>query len=244
MKLYTLAILMLVFFTACTTMTHNAPPGEDITTYDECVRAGNLVMESYPRQCATPDGKHFVEEIDKPVCKNLCGDGRCEEFVCLAIGCPCAESAETCPEDCNGGGNTEPSYCPAIYQPVCGLVNVQCIRAPCPPQYQTFSNSCELSKNSLAKFVHEGACEKEASCGNGLCEAGEADDCPVCTKGEVCSLRPCFRGTCAQDCAASLPKGTPCCYTAPGMCSYTGEQSCRTGKSIDCSAPACNPLVR
>jgi hypothetical protein len=33
-------------------------------------------------------------------CKNLCGDGTCQEIVCLAIGCPCPETPATCPEDC------------------------------------------------------------------------------------------------------------------------------------------------
>ncbi|MEM7817163.1 MAG: DUF333 domain-containing protein, partial [Candidatus Aenigmatarchaeota archaeon] len=34
-------------------------------------------------------------------CKNLCGDGICQRFVCLAIGCPCAETDDTCPSDCS-----------------------------------------------------------------------------------------------------------------------------------------------
>jgi hypothetical protein len=33
-------------------------------------------------------------------CKDLCGDGECQEIVCLAIGCPCSETTESCPEDC------------------------------------------------------------------------------------------------------------------------------------------------
>jgi hypothetical protein len=33
-------------------------------------------------------------------CKNLCGDGTCQEIVCLAIGCPCSETSESCPQDC------------------------------------------------------------------------------------------------------------------------------------------------
>ncbi|RLE47732.1 hypothetical protein DRJ25_01665 [Candidatus Woesearchaeota archaeon] len=33
-------------------------------------------------------------------CKDLCGDGVCQEFVCMSLGCPCAETAETCPQDC------------------------------------------------------------------------------------------------------------------------------------------------
>jgi glyoxylase-like metal-dependent hydrolase (beta-lactamase superfamily II) len=35
-----------------------------ITTFEECVNAGNPVMESFPRQCRTEDGRHFVEIID------------------------------------------------------------------------------------------------------------------------------------------------------------------------------------
>lgn len=34
-----------------------------IKNFDECVAAGNPVMESYPRQCNTTDGKHFTENI-------------------------------------------------------------------------------------------------------------------------------------------------------------------------------------
>ena len=36
-----------------------------ITNFNECAFAGYPVMESYPRQCRTPDGKLFVEKIDR-----------------------------------------------------------------------------------------------------------------------------------------------------------------------------------
>lgn len=39
----------------------------DITSFDECVAAGYPVMESYPRQCRTPDGPTFTEIIDGPI---------------------------------------------------------------------------------------------------------------------------------------------------------------------------------
>lgn len=43
----------------------DAPPAEaDITSYEECVAADYTVMESYPRQCATPSGQTFTEEVD------------------------------------------------------------------------------------------------------------------------------------------------------------------------------------
>ena len=41
----------------------------------------------------------------------------------------------------------------------------------------------------------------DASCGNGVCDPGEADDCPYCEFGEPCSDRPCILGTCPSDCS-------------------------------------------
>lgn len=32
-------------------------------SFDECIKAGYPVMESYPRQCRTSDGKTFIEDI-------------------------------------------------------------------------------------------------------------------------------------------------------------------------------------
>ena len=59
-------------------------PISSIDSFEECVAAGNLVMESYPRQCRTSDGKHFVESIltqsDSPKTeqsKNCSGNARC-----------------------------------------------------------------------------------------------------------------------------------------------------------------------
>jgi len=37
--------------------------GSAISNFDECIEAGYPVLESYPRQCKTPDGKNFVEDI-------------------------------------------------------------------------------------------------------------------------------------------------------------------------------------
>ncbi len=41
------------------------PMNNLINSFEDCVAAGNPIMESYPRQCRTEDGKHFVEEISK-----------------------------------------------------------------------------------------------------------------------------------------------------------------------------------
>ena len=39
---------------------------QTITNFEECARAGYTVGESSPRQCWTPDGRPFVEEIEPP----------------------------------------------------------------------------------------------------------------------------------------------------------------------------------
>lgn len=83
-----------------------------INNFEECARAGYPVMESYPRQCRIPEGEIFVEELtegekrnlEPPIektCEDLCGDSVCQEIVCMAIGCPCAETPTSCPQDCS-----------------------------------------------------------------------------------------------------------------------------------------------
>jgi hypothetical protein len=44
--------------------------------------------------------KKETELPEEKTCQDKCGDGVCDEVVCLAIGCPCAETKEDCPEDC------------------------------------------------------------------------------------------------------------------------------------------------
>lgn len=38
---------------------------KEINSFEDCAAAGYPVMESYPRQCKTPDGRTFVENISK-----------------------------------------------------------------------------------------------------------------------------------------------------------------------------------
>jgi hypothetical protein len=84
-----------------------------IFSFEDCVMAGYRILRSMPPQCVTPDSRVFVKGkgqvsgpgMDQPApggqtCKNLCGNGQCEQIVCLAIGCPCAETPMNCPQDC------------------------------------------------------------------------------------------------------------------------------------------------
>lgn len=38
--------------------------------------------------------------FEEKICEDLCGDGICQEIVCMAQGCPCPETPDTCPQDC------------------------------------------------------------------------------------------------------------------------------------------------
>ncbi len=64
-----------------------------------------ITREEFDRrrgEFTSSDCSYFVQSTNasRPACKDLCGDGTCQEIVCMAIGCPCAESPERCPSDC------------------------------------------------------------------------------------------------------------------------------------------------
>lgn len=39
--------------------------------------------------------------VEKLICVDMCGNGICEEMVCMGEGCPCAETPVSCPADCS-----------------------------------------------------------------------------------------------------------------------------------------------
>lgn len=100
-----------VLFTACAHANDSTtPPVEGslkpASNFKECVQEGGKILKSYPAQCVSKAGVRFVDEGVKspgPSCKDLCGDGVCQEIVCMAIGCPCSESHQSCPKDCKDG---------------------------------------------------------------------------------------------------------------------------------------------
>lgn len=44
---------------------------KSINSFEDCAKAGYPVMESYPAQCNTPDGKHFVQQLSEEEKNNL-----------------------------------------------------------------------------------------------------------------------------------------------------------------------------
>ncbi len=49
-----------------TSSQHARPPGV-VVDYASCVAAGNAIMESYPEQCGTPDGRLFTRDVGNAV---------------------------------------------------------------------------------------------------------------------------------------------------------------------------------
>lgn len=67
-------------------------PQPVITSFDECVAAGNPVMESYPEQCRTQDGRLFVNEAQtgtfpaqgEGIVFNGCAVAGCSRQLCVS----------------------------------------------------------------------------------------------------------------------------------------------------------------
>jgi eight-cysteine-cluster-containing protein len=93
-----LGIIGVVVYLIAFYVPQSLPQKLDITSFEECVAAGNPVMESYPRQCRAEDGQLFVENLEDPigVLPSLRTPGAYDE--CVITGCSgqiCADEEVT-----------------------------------------------------------------------------------------------------------------------------------------------------
>ena len=110
-----------------------------IESFNDCVLAGNPVKESYPRQC-TVDGKTFIEDVS--AVEDIENNIEDVEIKCT----PEQKQADVCTQ---------------VYQPVCASVRVECIKAPCNPIKQTFSNQCTACSAPRVLSYTPGECSSE-----------------------------------------------------------------------------------
>jgi eight-cysteine-cluster-containing protein len=97
---------------------------QDINSYEECVAAGYPILESYPEQCMTPDGRSFTRVLPgfcgwstNASCTNdsECVTGGCNGEVCQGIG---EDIVTTCEyKEC---------YADEILGVECGCVDEEC----------------------------------------------------------------------------------------------------------------------
>lgn len=105
-KKFLISLSIVVVLTAGVYLLFASDEQMAVSSFEDCVEAGYPVMESHPRQCNTPDGQHFVEEIED--IGN--GDSRTSGG-CIITGC----SSQVCSDE---EVATECSYKPeyACYQ--------------------------------------------------------------------------------------------------------------------------------
>jgi hypothetical protein len=48
-------------------MNDNSSNNDRVGSFEECAGEGNIIQESYPRVCRTPDGQSFTEDVSVPV---------------------------------------------------------------------------------------------------------------------------------------------------------------------------------
>lgn len=64
-KTVLVVVLLLLAAVGLYTYLSNSSSEATITSFEECVAAGNPVMESYPRQCRAANGEVFVENLEE-----------------------------------------------------------------------------------------------------------------------------------------------------------------------------------
>jgi hypothetical protein len=74
---------------------------------DSCLERGGIIMypdcigcEPYCSFIKEEEAEETLGDTDR-LCVDNCGNGICEEIVCLGEGCPCPETPESCPADCS-----------------------------------------------------------------------------------------------------------------------------------------------
>jgi hypothetical protein len=86
-----LAMIGMVIYGIAPKMTASVPQPV-ITNFEECAAAGNPVMESYPEQCMTPDGRSFTRDIPEGtfpaqgegISANGCAVAGCSMQLCVS----------------------------------------------------------------------------------------------------------------------------------------------------------------
>lgn len=106
------------------------------------------------------DRYHYYSESSKnnDTLEAFSGAGTYHVRVCEYLGGKCGVYSNEI--SLTLGKSEAPVACTMEYAPVCGELQVQCIKAPCPPIKTTYGNKCSLNA-AKAKFLYAGECKKE-----------------------------------------------------------------------------------
>lgn len=129
MKLKILSLAFALFLSGCIVI--NQAPAENKDIMEKKVNSFEDCVQ---------EGNAVMESYPRQ-CRSKAGDLFVEEIKDLPV-----------------DDKQEEVFCVEVYDPVCGQIEVQCIKAPCDPIWQTFSNECFANK-AKAKNIKKGACE-------------------------------------------------------------------------------------
>jgi hypothetical protein len=142
--------------------------------------------------CVQKGGKLDIRESDKGqygVCVFTDGS-ECEEWAFMRGECKPGDTknagvATSDKPATPATSDGQPATCPTEKNSVCALVQVQCIKAPCPPLFETIDNECLAKKigNMLLGYT-PGTCEKTL---NTTCKTDA--DCEL--PGEYAAMNRC-----------------------------------------------------
>jgi hypothetical protein len=189
--------------------------GDEITNFDECVAAGNPVMESYPRQCSA-NGQTFTEDLT-----HVCTEEEKGTYACTM------EYMPVCGEIVLNMGET-------VYQTFgngcsacAGMKVVSYTPGECPPEKTT--ELCSDGKGNYLTLQEAEDYAKSSECGDNL-----IIDC-TCPDG--------YRkdgDTCNPECYYSTPQ----CMSPSMQCEKTYFCNEGTGTmwiNLDMEKAGCNP---
>ena len=172
-----------------------------IDSFQDCVDAGNPVMESYPRQCRTQDGRVFVENVSDEgvhqctpdekqadVCtreyRPVCGDNG-ETYSNGCVACSSGEIENYTMGSCEGETSAEDNTTSSSgHQCTAEEVNADVCTAiydpVCGDNDKTYSNACKACSSGEITTYTEGPCEDERTSG----QDGDGYEWHQCTQNE------------------------------------------------------------
>jgi len=199
-----------------------------IQDFASCIAAGYPAMESYPRQCATSSGGHFVEPIpESSDCERMGGTWDMAAQECTGIDAPACQEI---------GGKFNPCASACRNDPQATVCTMQCVQVcefdttvvvtdfdSCVeagnPVMESDPRQCkngdstftEQKAESFCGTSTESPCDEDEDCRTGGCsgqicqsskEEGLASDCEYkeCYNNEAYDLKcGCFEGRCRWD---------------------------------------------